>query len=375
MAHNPTPQNVINVSGTWSAGHYQRTSGYTYIFYWQGNTNNDSIPRSILYNNTSRKWEDNGAGAPVSFDGAGSSSTDANPQTVHGYANSTTIVWSFSNPYYDSNYTPGPNVSSITATAIFVPSDTVSNTDFTLLKNGSAYANSNISLTGPGAQPPSDARGYTYALTYSGNAWYSRSIDSKSFTDFYYDDSWTSSASSSRSTNSTRILNVLARIPNNTFIGSGSNNPLTTIIGSNFRFMYYTYSQAISGVTTTIDIRFIIDNKIINGVSEIVGYFQETRSANDIPNMTSTSVNYIIGDQETMTYTQSLLGVSTTYYVSDWVYSAEPEGDGYVAPVTTTSNGGGRPDRYPFIMTNLFNRNRSIYSIGMTHKDTWDLFL
>ena len=46
----------------------------------------------------------------------------------------------------------------------------------------------------------------------------------------------------------------------------------------------------------------------------------------------------------------------------------------YVAP-TTTSNGGGRPDRYPLIMTNLFNRNRSIYSIGMTHKDTWDLFL
>jgi len=46
-----------------------------------------------------------------------------------------------------------------------------------------------------------------------------------------------------------------------------------------------------------------------------------------------------------------------------------------VASDTTTSNGGGKPDRYPLIMTNLFNRNRSIYSIGMTHKDTWDLFL
>ena len=46
-----------------------------------------------------------------------------------------------------------------------------------------------------------------------------------------------------------------------------------------------------------------------------------------------------------------------------------------LAQSTTTSNGGGKPDRYPLIMTNLFNRNRSIYSIGMTHKDTWDLFL
>jgi len=45
------------------------------------------------------------------------------------------------------------------------------------------------------------------------------------------------------------------------------------------------------------------------------------------------------------------------------------------AQAPTTSNGGGRPDRYPLIMTNLFNRNRSLYSIGMTHKDTWDLFL
>lgn len=43
--------------------------------------------------------------------------------------------------------------------------------------------------------------------------------------------------------------------------------------------------------------------------------------------------------------------------------------------VEVAKNGGGKPDRYPLIMTNLFNRNRSLYSIGMTHKDTWDLFL
>ena len=43
--------------------------------------------------------------------------------------------------------------------------------------------------------------------------------------------------------------------------------------------------------------------------------------------------------------------------------------------VEVARNGGGKPDRYPLIMTNLFNRNRSLYSIGMTHKDTWDLFL
>lgn len=57
------------------------------------------------------------------------------------------------------------------------------------------------------------------------------------------------------------------------------------------------------------------------------------------------------------------------------VYSNDLPPQNEVEVATTTSNGGGKPDRYPLIMTNLFNRNRSIYSIGMTHKDKWDLFL
>lgn len=39
----------------------------------------------------------------------------------------------------------------------------------------------------------------------------------------------------------------------------------------------------------------------------------------------------------------------------------------YVAP-STASNGGGKR-RYPIISTNLFDRQRSIFSIGLTHKD------
>lgn len=102
-SHTPTPQDVINVTGAWSSGHYQRTTGYTYVFYWSGSSNNDSVPRSILYNNTTRKWEDNGSGVPTSFDGNSATTTGANPQNVTGYS-SNTAVWSFTNPYYDSNF-------------------------------------------------------------------------------------------------------------------------------------------------------------------------------------------------------------------------------------------------------------------------------
>jgi len=101
-----------------------------------------------------------------------------------------------------------------------------------------------------------------------------------------------------------------------------------------------------------------------------------------IRNVTDTHFNdiaysplFTIGDQETMTFTYNPYGFDWGFSVLDWVYSAASEGEDEAGPVTTTSNGGGKPDRYPLIMTNLFNRNRSLYSIGMTHKDTWDLFL
>lgn len=291
------------------------------------------------------------------------------------HSNTTRATFTVPNFYTGSS---GPTVTSITATTIFVPSDTVANTDFTLLKNGSTYANTNISLTGPGAQPPSDARGYTYALTYSGTAYYRATVNSKSYEEFYYDDSWTSSPSSGRSTSSNRILNVLGTIPINTSIYNGTNS-LTTVSSNTARTLTYTYTADLSSINlsanTTIDIIFFVEQRLVNNVQEIIGAFYEIHTANSIINAWTSSPVYIIGNQETMTYTQNLMGVATTFSVTDWVYSDAPEGDGYVAPVSTTSNGGGKPDRYPLIMTNLFNRNRSLYSIGMTHKDTWDLFL
>ena len=277
-----------------------------------------------------------------------------------------------------SSVVSGPTVTSITADKIFVPSDTVTNTDFTLLKNGSAYANTNISVTLGNFDPVDQPRFYDYSITLDGTASYRATIDSKSYEEFYYDDSWTSSPTSGRSTNSNRILNVLGTIPANTSIESGGNT-LTSVSSNNARTLTYSYTADLSNINlsanTTIEIIFFVEQRLINNAQEIVGVFYEIHTADSIRNAWTSSPVYIIGNQETMTYTQNLMGVATTFSVQDWAYSDEPEGDGYVAPVTTTSNGGGKPNRYPLIMTNLFNRNRSIYSIGMTHKDTWDLFL
>ena len=82
-----------------------------------------------------------------------------------------------------------------------------------------------------------------------------------------------------------------------------------------------------------------------------------TRQWNGFSNLSNTTVNLI----EFFVDTDTNVGSSST----------PTQNEVEVAK----SNGGGKPDRYPLIMTNLFNRNRSLYSIGMTHKDTWDLFL
>lgn len=82
---------------------------------------------------------------------------------------------------------------------------------------------------------------------------------------------------------------------------------------------------------------------------------------------------FTIGNQETMTFNYSPYGYDWGFSVLDWAYSASEsetsEDDEDEAPVSTTSDGGGKPRRYPIISTNLFDRQRSIFSIGLTHKD------
>lgn len=371
-----SPPNSISTTGEWSQGlfktSYSHSTRTEYSAFSATNTGN----HKLQFDTSDNKWYDNTSGEPSSFSkNNGSVVTD--PSTLGTWINNTDTMQCYTSgtlrfAFTMTGWSTGPTVTSITDDTVVTP-DTISNTDFTLLKNGTAYANSNISVTLGTFDPVDTPRFYDYTLTYDGTAYYHRTIDSKSYEEFYYDDSWTSSPSSGRSNSSTRILNVLSTIPSTAVI-KGNGNPLTTVFQDNSRVMYHTYSATISGVATTIYIHFYSDNKSVNGNSEITGQFIETRRT-ATSRVYYESPTYIIGAQASMTYTQNILGVTTTFSVKDWVHSDEIEGDGYPPPVSTTSNGGGKPDRYPLIMTNLFNRNRSLYSIGMTHKDTWDLFL
>lgn len=329
----------------------------------------------IKYNFATKKWIDSNSGAqPQEIAGASSlndamssltwasTETSANPAFVF-IANSgtdTTFYHAFENPYYVS----GPSVTSITADKIFVPSDTVTNTDFTLLKNGSAYANTNISVTLGNFDPVDEPRFYDYSITYNGTALYSRTIDSKSFHDLYYDNSWTSSPTSSRTTNSSRILAVLGTIP------STANFTVPTVTGQTIG------TRTFHDLNRTM--RVILTYPAGSTHTQFICYFHVSEINNDIKGKFQShtlgvtvfdeSPFFTIGAQQTMSHTFTINGSNITISVNDWVYSDEPEGVNYFAPVTTTSNGEGKR-RYPIISTNLFDRQRSIYSIGNTHKD------
>ena len=392
----PTTSTTLAFStGSWSSAYHYITAGPDGGGIWHFTRNDQAggnLTLGCYYNptngllTTTESWN---SGDPTYLSASTTPGTSGQLSTtagsdVYGYDSNSTLLFHFK--MVEGGSPAGPSVTShsLTLTDTNIPShaevitsDTIVGSDFTFLNVGGTFTPTNFSLTAK-----SNGTGYNYDYYQSVTGSYRVTIDSKSVTNFFYNNSWTSSVtsgSSGRSTNATRILNVLATIPSNWTIGSGSDlngnpNPLTTVFGYNRRLMQHTISATLDGVAGNIYINFVINDKVINGVSEIVATFYETRTIGTDSSFQNNSVNYIIGAQQTMTYTQTLLGDTTTYYVSDWVYSDEIEGDNYTPPVSTPSNGGGKPDRYPLIMTNLFNRNRSVYSIGMTHKDTWDLF-
>ena len=143
--------------------------------------------------------------------------------------------------------------------------------------------------------------------------------------------------------------------------------------------MKYTRGIYSSGTQThTLTVYAVCSNETINGVDEITMKFlhkvEQYPPALDGRSF-STSTHFIIGAQQSMSYSLTHNNITYTYTILDWIYSNEPEGDGYIAPTESTGHGSNYDDRFPLITTNLFNRQRSVYAIGMTHKDTWDLFL
>lgn len=362
MSFTGTPPSSIAISGgTFNNGSYQTqgtptTSYVKYNLYNSSNVSHGSgysdIYFSIVSGNlhlTVQDATDNDTVyEPHTFvaTGGASSSGVATGQVTAGddydLYNQSTFMGTITIP---TQLSTGPTVTSITEDTIYVPTDSVAVTDFTLTKNTSSYATSNISLTGPTTMTNSGARGYLYDLVSNvshDSGVYDFTINSKSFVKFRYNDDWTSSPTSGRSSNSTRILNVLGKIPTTTVLTATgptlpSNNgadQLFEIIRTN-RFIEYGIGTSYNGSYQDAPaerVAFVVDQ----GTTDIQGYFYYYNS-DDLANTYQESTKFVIGAQQTITWAgantvSSGHNGNLALSVTDWVYNNEPEGDGYGTP-------------------------------------------
>ena len=352
-SHTPTPQNTINVSGSWSAGHYQRTTGYTYVFYWQGSSNNDSVPRSILYNNTTRKWEDNGAGVPTSFDGNNATTTSANPQNVTGYS-SNTAVWSFTNPYYDSTWSAGPTVTQTRTTHTgIIPASA----DFTIRtpSPGPFYEKTGVGkfkIKFLDQNEPGTYLLQVHWTTLTGTISDTQTIASGSG-DIELEYEGTSPS------NTPVYGPITVQIDNYTITNNGIQYSPGTV------FKTFTYLE-----TGPFTASF---SPASGATGETIGYtvtdtnpYPDNNSAFSIdhPSFTNVANGTLSLAVPTASNNAAFTSVEGTYTLT--VNNSVIAQANYGA---TTSDGGGKRRRYPIISTNLFDRQKSIFSIGLTHKD------
>jgi len=105
--------------------------------------------------------------------------------------------------------------------------------------------------------------------------------------------------------------------------------------------------------------------------------WRSANSSNNYAHVYSSTLQWVYPEAtfESTGSADTLITLPTNEIVTsfNWNFASIPPPEEPVANSTRGTN--GYPDRYPLIMTNLFNRQRSIYAIGMTHKDTYDLFL
>jgi hypothetical protein len=379
------PSTIAVSGGVWGAFNYAylSTSGTVHKYRKSGETDDYT---DISFDTSDNKWRDVGAGQPAAFwnltqDSSGAQS--GNPSIACASGDSIKLTQggtsgnrgTFTQPTFSS----GPTVTSIT-----VAQETASTRQFTVTHGGTLSA-SDISYTingtdittfGSPSTPitnlQSTSTGSTFdSYTLSTQGSHSINIGDV-FLNFY--------VLSSTNIENNEIVsnnNISVTFPNVDVNSTGPwTNQLGTLVsGTTTSIRSFSNNRVRIKLLNNLKITSIMIHKSFNsntGYSVIIEHWDYGNTSNGFPAYTS-QVQYVDPDTlyESTGSPNKLITLPSGMLVDTYNWNFATVN----VQSTTTSNGGGKPDRYPLIMTNLFNRNRSIYSIGMTHKDTWDLFL
>jgi len=378
-----TPTTLVDVNS--SAGEFRHTSTngsvHTYTRYEQNG--NIDAGNTISYNESDYKWRDvntsdHPGGFVVNTSSTYSSGTFTATSTATGTANAEFIH--LSNHYGVYWFTipmNGWSSSGPTVTSITVANEIANTRQFTVTHTGSLTASdidykiNGVDITSLGSPNTpitnlqTTSTGSTFdSYTVAKNGTHFIKIGTKVLT-FYV-----STSNSARSPLSNSDLSVTFPTTKTEWLQHVSNNYNDVYLYTT-SVVYHGHLSYGSGDFRIIEYLRIGTSYQTNGFYwKLETWDFATPDSNTGESYTYTSSTGYVDPVALLESTNSpntTIPVSANFLTNstfDWNFASENA----QAP-TSTSNGGGKRRRYPIISTNLFDRQKSIFSIGLTHKD------
>ena len=324
---------------------------------------------NITFNRTTGVWSDAGGYAPYALTATSTytnaTSTSAYPSTLYMWTNTAELLLVCAAPSWAQQ--SGPSVSQSRS----AHSGTVTNS----LDNKLSAPNPGIFYEKTGQ--------HRFQIKYFDQT--------DSITGYNVTVAWQTSSGTVSDTQSVSTASGDLQLTYNFSANNASDQPITGAITVTFDInMYYNGTEYVAGNTVLtfqyysvgpyaasfspatgipgqpITVNIADDNPYPDENSTL--QFEQTPGGSLISATLSNANNYSLSINQAFT---SAVGTYKIYdsdnnVVATATYTDAPQQNG---------GGGNYDNRFPLIATNLFNRQRSVYAIGMTHKDTWDLFL
>ena len=315
-------------------------------------------------------WQDVGPNAPNDFGTSATDSTIVVPDISHQYLHlwgnltATGFVCSLENDGYIAS---GPSVSQSRSA-----------------HNGTVTENLDNTLSAPNP-------GIFYEKTGQHRFQIKYFDQTDSITGYNVTVAWQTSSGTVSDTQSVSTASGDLQLTYNFSANDASDQPVTGAITVSFDInMYYNGTEYVAG-NTVLTFQYYSVGPYAASFSPATGIPGQPISVNIADNNPYPDENSTLQFEQTPggslisatlsnanNYSLSLNQAFTSEVGTYKIYDSD---NNVIATATYTDapqqNGGGSnyDDRFPLITTNLFNRQRSVYAIGMTHKDTWDLFL
>jgi hypothetical protein len=369
-----SPQTLPNIdsSAAWAGTYTYKYNTSNSSYHWYGLYDNNNTltneQRNIKVEIATDTWSDAGSMAPVA--------PVLNSDGTISLFSSGILLYKFTKPTTASWISSGPTVTSITV------ANSVSNTrNFTVTHTGTLSASdikyfidgSDITSLGSPNTPITNLQTTSTGSTfdsYTVQKYGQHSVHIGNQKLIFPVTLSTSTTYDARLTNN----GITVSWPSSDSAWLSSFNYTTKSTSSTNRYIYLNKETTDSLGDVTSGETLVIDTKYTSPSFGQYGYYIAVMKYDLLTPSNSSIAETYWDPVVNLSYTWNPSPASSYQLSNSFVFDFATQQS---APPNTTVRGTNAyyPQRYPLISTNLFNRQRSVYAIGMTHKDTWDLFI